>query len=501
MTKQLRQNVALSVAQTMVSGVVLFVLYRYLVRQLGPEQLGLWSVILASTSVARLSDLGMTASVVKFIARYQGKHEEQQRSEVVQTAAISVAVCMVILAGAAFPFLSGILAYALPATAMPVAVTLLPWAVLSLWLSSVAAVFQSGLDGCQRMDLKNVIMIIGNMMFLLASFALVPTYGLEGLAISQAAQASLILIISWIALRRQIKDLPMIPFNWSGSKFKEMLHYAVNLQIASVTLLLFDPVIKMLMSRYGGLSSTGYYEMASQVVVKVRSILIAASQALTPAAAGLPKEAIRQICELYKDSYQIFFFATILIFTALALAIPPLSIIWIGRIDSEFIGLGIILAIGWGLNTLSTPSYFINLGTGDLKWNTFSHALISVLNLSLGVALGHAYGTFGVASAAMISLIAGSAFLVNNMHYRFRISLLESIPKQHRGLAISATLGLGFSFFAYQTTMIDLSPQARVAISLGGAFVLATITLRRHPTVNQLRRLIPVWLSPTARIG
>jgi O-antigen/teichoic acid export membrane protein len=491
MTKQLRQNVALSVAQTIVSGIVLFVLYRYLVRRLGPEQLGLWSVILASTSVARLSELGMTGSVVRFMARYRAEHEDQQCSEVIQTATISIAGSMMILSVAAFPFLSGILTHFLPITAMPLAVTLLPWAVSSLWLTSVAAVFQSGLDGCQRMDLKNIIMIIGNIMFLLASFALVPTYGLEGLAISQVAQAAFILISSWVALRRQISELPIIPFNWSASKFKEMLHYAVNLQIASVTLLFFDPVTKMLMSRYGGLSSAGYYEMASQVVVKVRAVLTSASQALTPAAAELPKEAIRQVCELYNKSYQLVFFATILIFTALVLAFPPLSIIWIGQIDNEFIGPGIILAIGWGLNTLSTPAYFINLGTGDLQWNTFSHALIAVVNLSLGVALGHAYGTFGIASAAMISLIAGSAFLIGNVHQRFHLSLVDLVPRQHRGLTIGAALGLGLSYFAFQTTLFNLSPLARVAGSLGGSLILAAITLRRHPTINQLRRFIP----------
>ena len=77
-SRRLISNAAVSVVQTVISGVVLFLLYRYLLDHLGTEQLGLWSVILASTSVARLSDLGLTGSVVKFVARYRALKNDEQ---------------------------------------------------------------------------------------------------------------------------------------------------------------------------------------------------------------------------------------------------------------------------------------------------------------------------------------------------------------------------------------------------------------------------------------
>ena len=92
--RRLLSNAGLSVLQVLVSGVLLFFVYRHLLKQLGAEQLGLWSVLLASTSVARLSDLGLTSGVVKFVARYRARQDDAAASEVVQTTATSIALGM-----------------------------------------------------------------------------------------------------------------------------------------------------------------------------------------------------------------------------------------------------------------------------------------------------------------------------------------------------------------------------------------------------------------------
>ncbi|MDI1245029.1 MAG: hypothetical protein PSV24_06465, partial [Rhodoferax sp.] len=158
-TKRLISNATVSVVQTIISGIILFTLYRYLITNLGAEQLGLWSVILASTSVARLSDMGLTGSVVKFVARYRSLNDDAQATDVVQTAAIAIALLMAVLILAVYPLLDNVLALAIPEKLMAQAMSILPWAIFSLWLGSVGGVFQSGLDGCQRMDIRNILMM------------------------------------------------------------------------------------------------------------------------------------------------------------------------------------------------------------------------------------------------------------------------------------------------------------------------------------------------------
>jgi O-antigen/teichoic acid export membrane protein len=462
MYRKLTRNATVSVVQTIISGVVLFLLYRYLISQLGAEKLGLWSVVLASTSVARLSDMGLTGSVVKFVARYRALNDDEQAAHAVQTAALSIAGVMAVLLIAVYPFLDTLLALAIPHKSMSQAISILPWAVFSLWLGSVGGVFQSGLDGCQRMDIRNIIMIFGNGSFLGAAFWLVPHFGLVGLAVGQAGQGLLLMLASWLVLRRQLRSLPWLPIHWSKAKFKEMFGYAVNFQINSVAILLFEPAIKLLMSRYGGLSNAAYYEMANQFVIKLRALLIAANQALVPAVAELHETAPEKVRELYLKTYRMLFFVAVPFYAAILISLPVVSRLWIGHIESQFLLFGTILAIGWGLNTLTGPAYFINLGTGALKWNSIAHVSMALLNVLLGLILGPKYGGLGVAISAMIALVSASWFVLLALHKQYKISFRTIVPSEHYLLLAVVLCCIGISLG------IDIiNPLNKIAVTSG----------------------------------
>ncbi|WP_081987075.1 oligosaccharide flippase family protein [Methylotenera sp. G11] len=435
-TRRFISNASVSVAQTVISSLILFVLYRYLIDHLGSEQLGLWSVVLASTSIARLSEMGLTGSVVKFVARYYALKDNKQAAEIVQTAAISIAFIMGFLCLAAYPLLDNLLVLAIPSASMPQAMSILPWAVFSLWLSSIAGVFQSGLDGCQRMDIRNILMIFGNIFFLVAAVWAVPSFGLVGLAIGQTLQVILLMLASWLVLRRQLKTLPWLPIFWHKEKFKEMFSYAVNFQINSIAIMLFDPLTKLLMSRYGGLSSAAYYEMASQLVLKLRALIIAANQALVPAVAELYEISPDKVRDVYLKAYRLLFFVVIPFYVAILITLPAVSMLWIGYSEAQFIIYGTVLIVGWGLNTLNGPAYFINLGTGDLKWNSISHVLTAILNVLLGLLLGSMYGGIGVAISSMAALVVGSGFVIYTLHKRYKISFKTIVPHEHYMLLI-----------------------------------------------------------------
>lgn len=480
-SRRLISNATVSVVQTIISGLVLFLLYRYLINHLGAEQLGLWSVILASTSVARLSDMGLTGSVVKFVARYRALNDDAQAAEVVQTAAISIASVMAVLVLAIYPLLDKVLALAIPAKSMAQAISILPWAVFSLWLGSVGGVFQSGLDGCQRMDIRNILMIFGNVLFLGAAFWLVPHYGLVGLAMGQAAQGLLLMLASWLLLRRQLASLPWLPIQWSKLKFNEMFGYAVNFQINSIAILLFEPAIKLLMSRYGGLSSAAYYEMAYQVVIKLRALLIAANQALVPAVAELHETAPEKVRELYLKAYRMLFFVAVPFFAAILISLPVVSRLWIGHIDNQFLLFGVLLAMGWGFNTLVGPAYFINLGTGNLKWNSIAHVSMAFLNVLLGLMLGPKYGGLGVAISAMIALVIGSWSVIFVLHRQYKISFWNIVPKEHYPLLVAVVCSIALSVWMYESHLQILRILPTGLVGMGMYLIIVGSVIWLHP--------------------
>ncbi|MGC8744981.1 MAG: polysaccharide biosynthesis C-terminal domain-containing protein, partial [Verrucomicrobiia bacterium] len=51
-------------------GIALFFLYRFLLKTIGVEQFGIWSLVLSTTSIIGAANLGISGSIVKFVAKY-----------------------------------------------------------------------------------------------------------------------------------------------------------------------------------------------------------------------------------------------------------------------------------------------------------------------------------------------------------------------------------------------------------------------------------------------
>ena len=466
MRKQVFLNARVSIAQTIVVGLVLFILYRYLLATIGVEQLGLWSVVLASTSISRISELGLSGSVVKF--------------------GILIAGLIII----SYPFLKWLLEYILPSNAIFVALLLFPYALVSLWITAVAGIFISGLDGCHRIDLRGFLMIAANIVYLLLTVMLVPYHGIMGLAYAQVIQASILLLASWFLLRYVLPDLPFLPHKFSRSLFREMITYGINFQIASIMMMLFEPVTKALLSKFGNLSMVGYYEMANRMVIQFRALIVSTNQVIVPAIANLHETAPGKLQGIYKDSCRLILYIAIPFYGVIAALIPVISELWIGHYESLFLTFACLLIFGCFFNTMAGPAYFDNLGRGRLRWNTISHVTMGGMNLILGYYLGSQFGGIGVVVAWVFSLVFGSCIVVIAYHSDSEISLSNLFPDENRWLFTATSMSIILVWTAYHYLYDYNESIVILLLCLCLSFMLVLISLWYHP----MRARIQSWL-------
>ena len=73
--KRILLNAVTTFVQVAGSAATLFFLYRFLVRTIGVERLGIWSLVLATTSAVTLANQGFSTSVTKFVAKYAAREE------------------------------------------------------------------------------------------------------------------------------------------------------------------------------------------------------------------------------------------------------------------------------------------------------------------------------------------------------------------------------------------------------------------------------------------
>lgn len=488
-------NASMSVVQVLALSVLLWLLYRFLLRAVGVEMLGVWSLTLAAAVAARAGDLGFSASVVKYVAAHLARNDQARVAQVVETAAISAGVLTALISLVAFPLLQLGLGHLLTGEALTAAQSLLPYALAYLCLSSVAGVFQAAFDGCQRIATRSVLVIAGEAFHLVLCYWLVTRHGLQGLAYARLTQTAVFLAINWAMLKRLLPKLSWLPIRWRREAFREMMVYGLNAQVVWLVSLFHDPLTKSLLVTFGGTALVGYYEMASRLVSQLRTAIIAANQSLVPVIAGLHEEQPNATARFYQESYRLLVFFGVPLFALLVVALPIVSELWIGTYERRFVICGALLAAGWFGNLLSAPAYFVNLGTGDLRWNTMSHLVLGALNLLLGWTLGTLFGGFGVAAASALALIAGGATVIAAYHLKWNVPLSDLMPQQTFLLLGLGSIGLlagAAVYFQFHGNWGVWPVSGMVAIS---GFLFMVLPAWFHPTRKQLTN----WLMQQAQ--
>jgi len=480
-TRQLLINIIMSIVQVIMLSGIIFTLYRFLLKTIGVEQLGIWSVVLVTTSVAGIANLGLSGSVVKFVARYVAKGENKTIADVIQTAIISISVFVGLVLLIVYPFADLLLGLIMPSDNLKEAILILPYALISLWIMIIASVLQSGLDGHQRIDIRSTILIIGALFHLILSFILVPRYGLVGLAYARVIQAIMILIGSWFIIKRFIPILPVFPYKWDRKLFREMISYGLNFQIISITQMICEPTTKVLLTKFGGLTMVGFYEMASRMIQQFRALLVSTNQVLVPVIADLEERNPKLIQNIYKKNYRLMFYIALPIYAIIIALAPSISEIWIGHYVTIFVIFSILLAINLVINTLSVPAYFSYLGIGKLKWNTLGHVITAVMNAILGIIAGYIFGGMMVVIAWIFSSITGSLMIVISYHKRYKIPLKELFPRESTRIAVACLIAIFSALLIYYRVHYNFASIITISIII---FVFSIIVF------------IPFWLHP-----
>ena len=479
--RQVLINAIMSVVQIVVISAILFILYKFLLNTIGVEQLGIWALVLATASVTQIANFGLSGSVVKFVAKYIARRENENVSGVIQTAALSVGALVGLFLIIGYPIAKWLLRLVIPYESLPYAIAILPYAFLALWIMVITSIFQAGLDGYQRIDLRSLLLMGGAVLHLFLCFQLAPTYGLMGVAYARVIQNFTILLGSWLLLKRHLPLLPIFPYKWDKGLFKQIIGYGINFQVISVTSMFYDPITKALLSKFGGLSMVGFYEMASRMVQQLRALIVSANQVLVPAIADLKEKVPEKIQSVYLTSYQLLFYLALPLFSLIIVCTPIISEIWIGHYERVFVIFATLLAIGWLLNTLNAPAYFAYLGIGELRWNVIAHIAIALLNAGLGFLLGVFYDGMGVVVAWVFSLALGSSIIFLSYHLRHKIPLIELLPRASRIIIVACLIGI-------LSTLI-------IQVKLNHAFnaiILNTIILFSFSIIV----FIPLWLHP-----
>jgi O-antigen/teichoic acid export membrane protein len=478
-------NALLSVCQVIIVGLSYFIIFRIILNSLGEDVLGIWTLVFSVSSVSNIANLGISASLVKFVATYYSK---QDYVSVNQLLYVSLVIVGTIMAALAFLILflgDFLLEYVLVnATQLNSAKALLPFSLLSFWLNTVGAIFLSVLDGMIRTYVRNIIYIVSSIIFCICSYLVIGNYGIIGVSIAQIMQGTLIIIMAIIALKKYLPNFDIVGFHWSKKLFKEIFAYSVNFQVISILTLLTDPVTKFFLSSNGSLSAVGYFEMANRLVIQVRQLIVTANQTIIPWIAQ-KSEKEGEIISIYIRLFQLVSFISIPLMALIIIQSPIISLLWIGHYEPFFVFSVVCLGIAYTTNIACGPAYFSNMGTGHLKPIIVVNLIMAIANVGLGWIGGFFFHSYGVVLGWSVSLMISSMYLIFLFRKQYKIPV-NIYDKYFFKLLFTYIFSITTMIIFFQYLVEDKNI---VTVSILALFIFLGITVSlnfKHPIIKIL---------------
>jgi O-antigen/teichoic acid export membrane protein len=412
-------NAVSAIIQVIIVGIVYLFLYKFILAQIGIKLLGVWSLIIATTSVVSLANFGISSSIVKFVSIYNTQKRTDLIIKLIFTSLIFTISTYALISIIIYFSGTSLLHLIIEEDYINIAITILPFSLVSLILNAISGVFNSAIDGIQKNYIKSYIIIFSSIILLLTSVLLTPKFGILGLVYAQIFQSIFVLIITIISFKKLFYISLDFRWNWDSALFKEIFNYGIKVQVSSILEMTFEPITKLLLSKYGGLTMVGFYEMATRLTVQLRSLIVSANQVIIPVIAESKENNPSNIKIIYIKLFSIILYLDILLTSFIIVFAPVISLIWIGYYESIFVNIVILSSVSIFFNITSSPAYFHYMGEGKLNWIVMSILISFLTNILLGILLGSNFGGIGVIISFNISLIF-HAILLQRAFLKFK---------------------------------------------------------------------------------
>lgn len=492
MNKYSRNKIALNVIssaiQVIIVGLAYFFVYKILIDRLGVDLLGVWSLIIATTSISNLANFGLTSALVKFVAEYNAIEDHHRIDKLLFTSFFSMFILFGLVSLLVFVLAYLFIERFIGSTYVEVALKVLPFSLISLFINALGSILTSALEGFQLNYLRNLIYSVTVICYLILTVTLIPSYGLEGMAYAQVIQAVLIFILAYLFLIKQKKAICVFKWNWDTEEFKKLLSYGYRIQLISILQMLIDPVTKILINKFNGITTLGFYEMASRLIIQLRQIIVSMTQVSIPIVSHFSQTDKSAIKYIYERGVSFVVFLVFPLVAGIILFTPYLSGIWIGKVEPVFINCVYILAFSMLVNVLCAPAYFNSFGDGNLNGVLYMNLIVMGILLVLSNLFGNAIRDYGIVISWGISYLVGSLFLIFHYQKRTGYSFFNALKTADYLLIVSTLIFILISrvFFLDIMEKMKLNIVSFFLFTLiyASFFVLVTIFNRNFKLLN-----------------
>ena len=385
-----------------------FILLPFIVSHVGKEIYGAYLLVMAFTGYLGLLDLGVTSAVVKYVAEFGGKGDEERANKIISASlsfyTVFGVVIGIILLISSFYFNT---IFHVEASNERVIQEL-------LWVTALASIFvwssrtfEGVLRGLQRYDLGAIINIFVKVCTALAAY-LIFTAGYGMVHFLAISYLFIIIgnVLSYVLAYRCIQGQRIIFPYFNKEVFKTIFSFSSFVFLGSLTSIIIFHVDDFVVGAFVSVSAVTLYSVAYTLQHGVRSINALFGDPVVPACAEMEgkKEFEKQKMLLYKGTK--YTTATLLPLVIIVIIFArPLITYWMGEGFEESVLPAQVLVAFWLFNGIINTAGGIITAKGYVRALFKITFLNAVINLILSLILVRYWGILGVALGTTLPMV------------------------------------------------------------------------------------------------
>src|SRR4029453_12113344 len=279
------------------------------------------------------------------------------------------------------------------------------------------AVFQSVVNGLQRMHVTNAIMAGISLAFAVGCvIAIEGGFGVLGVAVSQLVTQVIGIAVSVYYARRAVPDLH---FSADGVRreWRRLFGYGLNVYLSNVAAIVNTNFDKFLVSRFLDTTPVAYYDVGTRGPATARSFAVVTLSALTPAAAEIEvREGREGLYELFERASRWVALVAFPLFVGVAVAGRPILGAWVGPGYDAALPVLAILSVGHLCYSVAGPVSPFVQGMGWPQCQRNAETLSLVANVVLSSALVVTFGFLGAPLGTSIAMSIASFYYLFPFH-------------------------------------------------------------------------------------
>ena len=452
------------------------VLIPFLIKTLGTETFGLWSLLWSFISLFSLIDMGVGSSIVKYVGEAKGRGDLNRQQQVISTIFWIYMVLGTLLMIGVLPCLLFFnQAFEIPAQQQDAAQTVLLILGFRSALGIPLDLFRGILISYQRYRIANMYRMIGTIAYFGAVLLLLPGISeLWMLALLNLLMGIVPRVVMMIHAKGCIPGVTLHPRYFRRHIAREVFSFSVYFMIIRVSGLIYTRVDALIIKVYLPLEMVAVYAIAMRLSDTAERFCAQLNRVLTPIVAELQGENDQaKIRMVWYQGAKLTIAMAIPLLLGLAMLAEPLVRAWTGE---AFIGAVPVLywltaAAMVGIIHGNTHN-ILSMG-GEQRHLAYSLLFSQVINLILSVILIKPLGIVGVGMATFCSTLPVEVMLIQRKACRMHDCSLWDFYKKTVMPALPSTLITMAFLYNIQMwwnidTLVDVAAGEIIAVGLFG---------------------------------